>query len=152
MRTLIDFSQQRSTCLGVATDDSTHQETLSAVESVVSKKSIRANTQERPKFVTKVKIEPTTPKAEELPIAIENERILCNFEFACYLSRFAQKFLAATVLSPCNLASHSQVLSHRSSWGSSDGRDESEESGNTREEKAKSGKAEEDNSLWRSGD
>lgn len=151
MRTLVDFSQQRSACLGVATDDSTHQETLSAVESVVSKKSMRTNTQERPKFVTKTKIESATPKVEELPIAIENERILCNFEFACYLSRFAQKF-SITVFSPYNLASHPKDLPHRSSRSGSDGRGESEESGNTREEEVKGGKAKENNSLWRSGD
>jgi hypothetical protein len=70
---------------------------LTAVERVLNKKSLGGMV--RQKYAVKAKEEPVVPKAEELPIAIEHGKILCNFEFGCYLLRFAQKALSMAVTS-----------------------------------------------------
>jgi hypothetical protein len=90
MRTLVDLSQQRSGSSG-ATEDPAYHEILNAVEAILSKKPARITISERQKHMPIVKEEPTTPKAKDLPITEENGMVVCNFEFACYLSRMVQK-------------------------------------------------------------
>jgi len=91
MRLFLDLAQQRSAYLGVYTESPDYQEILTTVERVLNKKPF--STHMKQKYTPKAKEELVVPKAEELPIAIEDGKILCNFEFACYLSMFAQKVL-----------------------------------------------------------
>ena len=97
MRTLVDLLQQRGGSLGVAAEDSTYHEVLNKVEAILFKEQTRINIPDRQKDIPKVTYEaeelkePVTPRIDSLPIEEKNGMVVCNFEFACYLSRIKQK-------------------------------------------------------------
>lgn len=87
-------------------DASNYQEALSTAEKFFSRKLARPGMPMESKQVQKVKEEPQiVPKPEELPLTIENGIIVCNFEFACYLTKLLQKAVGMPVILTMNLAS-----------------------------------------------
>lgn len=101
-----DFAKQRNDILGLPTDPMDYKDTLNAMEALSLKKSKKpaGNFVSKPRDPQKLKEaaemqyrQPVPPRADEPQIAVENGNIVCNFEFACFLSALAQRSAGNTV-------------------------------------------------------
>lgn len=65
---------------------------------------------------TGVPIKPSIPRPDELPMVIENGKIICNLEFASILSSLSQKSINVvfiinyTIESSCSICSASNAI------------------------------------------
>ncbi len=98
----VDFAKQRNDLLGLVTDPTEFKDTLQAMEMLFAKKPKKPVMNSVPK-IKEPQLKhnkdasdasyrpPVAPRVEELPIAVENGAIVCNFEYACILLALAQK-------------------------------------------------------------
>ena len=102
----IDFTLQRNELLGIQTDISEYQTTNEFATSLLTRKNKKPSTSSsvKPKEQLKVKEmpdfqyrQPVIPRPEEPTIAIENNGVMCSFEFACFLSSLHQRAMGNVV-------------------------------------------------------